>query len=120
MQIVIPEFYELLIELPEWFCFKGTIVLLPAAPADGSRGWGKAPQKQVQDKVRRIFQSLGYIDFVRDGRISLNKAEAVKVDVMGNRLYTENSSISGDDSDRGDGEEEDDGDDDDDEGARDF
>ena len=72
-------FYQALAELPEWFAFAGTIVLIPGRPKGrlGDSHEGKEDE-DVEKELEAIYERLGYTIYIKDG-----KARGHTVTVMG-------------------------------------
>jgi len=54
-------FYQLLGDLPEWFLFRGSVILVPGQPA-GARGesYGKRSAANVENILRGVYGKHGY------------------------------------------------------------
>lgn len=75
-------FNSALAELPEWFAFTGTLVLIPARPdPPRAESWGKVSDRTVENRLVEIYGRRGYQLWFRDARVGDNL-----VTVMGRTL----------------------------------
>ncbi|EMC92992.1 hypothetical protein BAUCODRAFT_27294 [Baudoinia panamericana UAMH 10762] len=84
VDVALASYHTLLTQLPEWYAFEGTIVLVPGQP-QGRRGeaWGELEEEQVQAILTRVYQRSGYAVWGKD-----LKAGDKAITVMGRTVST--------------------------------
>jgi hypothetical protein len=63
-------FYDALSQLPEWFAFAGSLVLVPGPPDDAKGNvWAGRDLKDVENTLANIYRGQGFTIWIHNGKV---------------------------------------------------